>query len=205
MELADLLRNLGDVPAERVLMFPRPGTATARVCGRSIVSGGGRSNWSAARSSRRALHWRDSGLLTWLGYHVMRRMLGDRSGGVLVWGVPFRVAPDTILIPDMLWVPREPPPEQNDIVEGAPALVCECVNDRNTPGETARKLHAYFAAGTRLAWIVEPDTRSVAVWTSPTCSETLTGDAVLTGRDLLPGFAMSLPDLFDGPPRPAGV
>ncbi len=57
-------------------------------------------------------------------------------------------------------------------------------------------LREYFTSGTRLAWIVDPKTKTVRVHTSPTASTRLEGDATLDGGDVLPGFRLPLADLF---------
>ena len=80
----------------------------------------------------------------------------------------------------------------------APDLAVEVLSKSNTKAEIARKLREYFASGTRLAWIVDPKTKSVRVHTSPTGSTRLdlATRGVLDGGDVLPGFRLPLADLF---------
>ncbi len=49
-------------------------------------------------------------------------------------------------------------------------LVVEVLSESNTRKEMTRKRHEYFAAGVRLAWFVNPATRTVDVYTTPTGS-----------------------------------
>ncbi len=55
----------------------------------------------------------------------------------------------------------------------------------------------YFAAGTRLAWVVDPKTESVRVHQSPRKFVVLGSDDVLDGGDVIPGLLMPVKDLFD--------
>ncbi|MCE2539222.1 MAG: Uma2 family endonuclease [Acidobacteria bacterium] len=63
---------------------------------------------------------------------------------------------------------------------------------------TARvgKIAEYFAAGTRLVWIVEPATRRVHVYRSLHGVQVLEEDGELTGGDVLPGFRCAVKRLF---------
>lgn len=60
----------------------------------------------------------------------------------------------------------------------------------------------YLSAGTRLVWVVEPRTRSVAAYRSRTDVRVLTGSDTLGGHDVLPGFRLRVSDLFVPPDFP---
>ena len=79
-----------------------------------------------------------------------------------------------------------------------PALAVEVLSPTNTRGEMDVKLAEYFAGGTRLVWIVAPDSRTVDVFTTPdrTTATRLTAADTLTGDPVLPGFELKLADLF---------
>lgn len=55
----------------------------------------------------------------------------------------------------------------------------------------------YLASGTRLVWVVDPATRSVAVYRSRDDIRLLTEGDVLEGGDVLPGFRLSIAELFE--------
>ena len=61
----------------------------------------------------------------------------------------------------------------------------------------ARKRREYFAAGVRLVWLVDPDARTIAVYTAPGSSTLLRQADTLPGGAVLPGFSLSLKELFD--------
>ena len=60
-----------------------------------------------------------------------------------------------------------------------------------------RKLQEYFAAGVRLAWIVDPEDRTVTIHTEPLASRTLTADQTLTGGEVLLGFSTVVSGIFE--------
>jgi Uma2 family endonuclease len=78
----------------------------------------------------------------------------------------------------------------------APNLAVEVLSESNTPGEMARKRREYFAAGVQLVWLVDPRTRTVEVFTSPEQSVLLHADHTLGGGTVLPGFTLSVRELF---------
>jgi Uma2 family endonuclease len=60
----------------------------------------------------------------------------------------------------------------------------------------ARKLGEYFQAGVRLVWLVNPKTQTVHVYTAVDQLVLLKGDQALDDGDVLPGFSLSLFELF---------
>lgn len=87
-------------------------------------------------------------------------------------------------------VPEEPVPEL------VPDLVVEVLSRTNTPGEMRRKRQEYFQAGAVLVWMVDPDRRTVTVFTSPTdFAEHAERDSI-DGGTVLPGFTLSLAEFF---------
>src|SRR6185437_13858542 len=96
---------------------------------------------------------------------------------------------------------------RGEIPSVAPDLVVEVLSKGNTRREMQRKLAAYFRAGVRLVWYVDPAKRTVRVYTAFDRSTLLGEDDTLDGGDVLPGFALSIRDWFaeaerTGPRRP---
>jgi Uma2 family endonuclease len=58
-------------------------------------------------------------------------------------------------------------------------------------------LDEYFAAGTRLAWVVDPKTRTVCVHTAQRETVLLGVGEVLDGGDVLPGLRIPVRDIFE--------
>lgn len=198
--LGDLLQQLGGISPDRVRLHPMPGTATVQ----DVVT-------IHAREKRlfelvdgilveKAMGYLESvlaiqiasALLAW----VTPRNLGVVSGESGMMQLPGK----QVRMPDVAFIswqrlpggkiPSEPVPQ---IV---PNLAVEVLSESNTVAEIDRKRREYFAAGVELVWIVDPHTRTVTVYTGMERSSTLTADQTLTGDPVLPGFALSLRDLF---------
>ena len=70
------------------------------------------------------------------------------------------------------------------------------LSEGNTPREMARKVREYFDAGCGLVWLVDPRTRTVAVYSSVAKPVILTEKQTLTGGDVLSGFRLPLRKVF---------
>jgi Uma2 family endonuclease len=198
--LADLLTQLGDIPARRVLLRPFPGTATEQ----DVTELGTRQERLCELIDgvlvEKAVGFRESILaallIQHLGLFVREHDLGIVAGadGTL------RLKPGQVRIPDLCFIswdrlpgrqlPRDPIP---DLV---PDLAVEVLSEGNTPGEMERKLADYFAAGVRLVWLIDPRARTVRIHTASDQSSLLDDRQTLDGGDVLPGFALPLGQLF---------
>ena len=111
-----------------------------------------------------------------------------------------RFAPDTLYAPDVTFTSRSRCPggklPREQVASVIPNLVVEVLSPSNRPGEMARKLDAYFAAGVELVWVIDPATRSARAYTAPDSFATLTQTDSLDGGAVLPGFALPLRTLF---------
>ena len=58
------------------------------------------------------------------------------------------------------------------------------------------KLTRYFESGVRLIWYIEPEMRTATSYTSPSASSAIAPDGFLDGGEVLPGFRLSLAQLF---------
>lgn len=111
-----------------------------------------------------------------------------------------RLAPGLVRIPDVSFIswaqlPNRTFPE--DAIASLHAdLAVEVLSAGNTPGEMRRKLRDYFAAGTRLVWLITPKTRTAEIYTSSRKRQKLAETDSLTGGNVLPGFELPLHALF---------
>ena len=79
----------------------------------------------------------------------------------------------------------------------APDVAVEILSESNTRAEMRQKLAEYFANGTRLAWLIDPRTRTVAVHTTPGDPDAVLADPdAFTGGEVLPGFTIPVATLF---------
>jgi Uma2 family endonuclease len=109
-----------------------------------------------------------------------------------------RLLPGLVRIPDVSYVSwARLPTNYGQIPAIAPDLAIEVLSPSNTRSEMERKLREYFSAGTRLVWYFDLKTRTVTVHTSPEEHSVLNDSQTLDGGDVLPGFSVSVRELFD--------
>jgi Uma2 family endonuclease len=112
----------------------------------------------------------------------------------------FKIAsePDTVRAPDLAFVRRERIPEEGipqGFWPGAPDLAVEVVSPSDTYTEVEEKVHDWLNAGTRIVLVLNPRTRTVAVYTSHTDVVRLTESDTLDGGEVLPGFTCRVAEL----------
>lgn len=133
-----------------------------------------------------------------LRVYVRTQKLGRVSGAET--GFRLRSNPDTVRGPDVAFVAqsRIPPGKlPKGYFPGAPDLAVEVISPSEPAAEVQGKVTEYFAAGTRLVWIVYPDNLQVVVFRSARESTILGADDTLDGGDLVPGFTCRVSDLFE--------
>ena len=89
---------------------------------------------------------------------------------------------------------RAPRTEAWDVI---PDLAVEVISESNKADEIAVKLVDYFRAGVKQVWVIYSVTRQVYVYTSLTSVQILIEPAELEGGELIPGFRLSLTELFE--------
>ncbi len=107
--------------------------------------------------------------------------------------------PDSVLGPDSAFVSKERMKGVENFykfIPFAPDLAVEVLSPSNTVSEMDKKIALYFAAGSRMVWIVNPERRTVSVYTSPFEVRILREGDMLEGGDVLPGFGYELSKLF---------
>ena len=108
-------------------------------------------------------------------------------------------------IPDVMFVSTAKLAQFRDDIPDAenkpyiliPDIVIEIVSPTDQYTEINRRVRRYRNDGVRLTWIVDPDTREIAVHQLGSEQQTnLSGDMVLDGGDVLPDFKLALKDIF---------
>ena len=79
----------------------------------------------------------------------------------------------------------------------APDLAIEIVSPSETIETTRAKLNDYLDYGTQQVWVVYPQTKQVEVYLPDGTARTYNADDTLSGGDLLPGFTLSIQDIFN--------
>jgi Uma2 family endonuclease len=201
-DVAELLERLGNIPAFRVRLKPPPGTATEddviaaleaprkRIC--ELIDG---------VLVEKAMGWSEAMLALYfgglLGEYVRRKHLGmvvGADGTIALW-------PGRVRIPDVAFFSWARLPNRRRPLEPlpnlAPDLAVEFLSVSNTAAEMRLKRRDYFASGVILVWEFDPRARTVTVYTTAdTADAVLTEDQTLDAGAVVPGFSLSLRDLF---------
>jgi Uma2 family endonuclease len=80
--------------------------------------------------------------------------------------------------------------------QGAPDLVVEVISPNDLYTEVDEKIAEWLEHGVRLLFVVNPRRRTVAVHQPGQPVRVLTGDDVLDGADVVPGWTLPLRELF---------
>jgi len=125
-----------------------------------------------------------------------------RAGKVLVGevGIFTHRNPDSVRGADVAFISNERYEKlesKRGFLKLAPELVVEVLSPHDSAAELAQKLREYFAAGVRLVWVADPETRRVRAHRSPTDVRELRETDRLLGDDVLPGFEIELAALFE--------
>lgn len=196
----DLLHRLEGIPASRIRLQPPPGTATEQ----DVLEVHRRENRLCELVEgvlvEKVMGYYESRLAAVL-IHFIESFLDDHPLGIVA--APdgmMRIAAGMVRIPDVSFVCWERLPghevPRTPIPNLVPDLAVEVLSEGNTPEEMARKRREYFSAGTRLAWFVDPDTRTIEVYTAPESGTVMSEVDTVTGGEVLAGFAMRVGDLF---------
>ncbi len=130
--------------------------------------------------------------------HARRHRLGQvggTDGGVLI-----ERNPDTVREPDVYFVSAERLPLDDDsdgYLEVMPELVVEIVSPNDRERDVAEKISMWLEHGVSMALEVRPAERTIAIHRPGVPAVTLTGEDVLDGGDVLPGFSLPLSEIFD--------
>jgi len=201
--VADLVRDLGDIPLSRILMNPPPGTATEADQLRMCESGDRLTELIDGTLVEKAMGAREgfmaATLSAYLVIFVRKHNLGIVGGADVI----HRIVDGRNRLPDVSFTAWETLPEDDShlqpIADFTPDLCIEILSESNTRAEMDRKRKEYFRGGAKLVWEIEPEDRTVAVYTSPTHSKVLGAADALDGGMVLPGFTLDLNEFFAEP------
>jgi Uma2 family endonuclease len=200
---AQWLAALGDVPMERVVFDPWPGSAT--------------------EADLLALVERDKRLCELIDNTLVEKPMGYWEGiiamqiGALLLAfvskadlgavtgpdATVRMKSGRIRLPDVGFVSKERLPRVwTAIPSVSPDLAVEVLSETNAAREMKEKLAEYFESGTRLAWIVDPRTRTVAIHHDPGEPTQVVDETSCVGGDpVLPGMVLAVAEFFRNVPR----
>ena len=194
---------MGDVPLERIIMDPAPGTATEEDLLR-LLDGDEKRLVELVDGT---LVEKPVGLLEALIaaniVHILRDFVAPRRLGLVFSSdATLRMILGNVRLPDVTFISAEHLPG-GELPSGAiqtlpPTLAVEVISESNTKAEMRKKLDEYFQSGARLVWMVYPKTKSVAIYDEPSDdpAKTVTESETLDGGDVLPGFSIAVAEIF---------
>lgn len=197
---ADLFKELGGVSPSRVRFRPAPGRATEKDVIRIEATENRLFELVDGVLVEKGMGAREALLASFIA-HFFWDFLKDHDLGVALGADGMlRLRPRLVRIPDVTFISWDQIPSgefpTTPIPSLFPDLAVEVLSDSNSTAEIDRKLTEYFAAGCRLAWIVDPTTNTADVYTSPTDCQHLRSNQSLDGGNVLPGFKLPLKELF---------
>ena len=196
--VADLVHELGDIPANRILLHPAPGTATEADLLRAIdgdnkvlcelVNGTLVEKPMGFHESRIAIK-----IIGYLLEYINKHDCGFITGA----DGPYRMKLKNVRLPDVTYISwgRFASREDADnlkVCPVSPDLVVEVLSESNTKKEIEKKQIEYFETGVRLLWIVDPRKRIVTVQRADGTTTVLDHKGKLSGEDVLPGFKLEI-------------
>lgn len=137
-------------------------------------------------------------ILIILGSHVRENRLGRTFAAET--GFILASYPDTVRAPDASFVSHDRLPEgglPRGYLAMAPDLAVEVTSPNDSAIEVEQKANAWLAAGTSEVWVVSPQHRTVTVHRLSEPAKVFDESETLTGGDLLPGFEVSVQELFE--------
>ncbi len=200
--------RLGPVPAWRVRSWPPPGTATFK----DAIACANRGELCELVDGillEKTVGFWESVLAVRISSELRGRAAAGNHGIVAGADGPIELPEEQSRMPDATFVSWKQAPGGFDptipVPNLPPTIAVEVISASHTWREMDQKLVVYFNGGASFVWYVYPRTRTVRVYTAVEMFETLSADAgdALSAGDVLPGFAMSLVELFMPPQPPA--
>jgi uncharacterized protein (TIGR02996 family) len=139
---------------------------------------------------------------------ALARFLSGKRLGRLFAGaeVSYELSPDrpTLRRPAVSFVANKRVPKgAKGRLPFAPDLAAEVVSAEDSYEDLAGKVDEYLLAGTRLVWLLRPEARVVRVYRADGTFATLDEEGHLEGEEVLPGFRLTVLDLFPRATAPA--
>lgn len=152
--------------------------------------------------------YEESSLACELIYYLKHFLHENDLGNVAGADGAMRLMPGLVRIPDVSFISWDRLPDRCIPTEAlpnlTPDLAVEILSEGNTPAEMERKLRDYFLSGTRLVWYIDPQRRTVRVYSCAEQCIELSEQQTLDGGTVLPGFSLPLAQLFARLPKAKG-
>jgi len=199
--VADLLDQLGGIPAQRVRWKPYPGTATEQ----DVIAAEGELRKRLCELVDGTLVEKpvgqfESRLALLIGHFIETHLEQHDLGICYGADAMLRIVPGRVRLPDVSFVSWQKLPNHKlptePIANLVPDLAVEVLSKGNTRREMKNKREEYFRGGASLVWEINPKKQSARVYTSVSQFQEIGPDGALDGGDVLPGFELPLKRLF---------
>ena len=132
-------------------------------------------------------------LKTWSRTHPGRVTGSDGGFTTFPW------MPGDVRMPDAAYISKERLPRRpaRGWASVAPELAVEVISPNDLFSDAEDKAKDYIRAGVDLVWAVVPNSRSVHIWRRDGSRSIVQAGEMLSGEDVLPGFAVPVAELFE--------
>ena len=135
------------------------------------------------------------------GMHLGNYIRREKLGRSFTTGTGFVIStnPDTVLAPDIAFVSTKRLnliSRREGYFPGVPDLAVEVISPNDRYSEVEGKVKLWLQHGTRMVIVLDPRTETLKVYRSPSDVQILTRENTLKGGDVVPGWTLSLAELF---------
>ena len=140
---------------------------------------------------------RSSAIAYRLGVFIGMYLLQHNAGGVTTGADGGYMIAGERYIPDIAYVSKERQsvPSEQAYSSTPPDLAVEVLSPTNIAHEIRVKVVNYLSVGTTV-WVVDPDRKLIEVYRPGQRVSTFDVDDTLDGGDVLPGFTVTVQDIF---------
>lgn len=132
---------------------------------------------------------------------TLREFVQSRKLGLVAVEAGFCVShdPDTVRSPDVAFVRAERIPSGGvrAFFQGAPDLAVEVISPSDRSSEVIAKAHEWLQSGCIAVWVIDPEAKTVSVYSNRPQPLFLSAEDTLACEELLPGFRLPLVQVFD--------
>lgn len=139
----------------------------------------------------------EHGLITMNVLRQLDAYVHENQLGIVVCAeTGFKVG-ERVLKPDIAFTAASRIPEDlGKTFPAPPGLAVEVMSPSDASQRAVQKAFSYLEAGTRIVWILEPESKTVTVYRSETDIKLLTRDNTITGEDVIEGFSCPVAAFF---------
>ena len=167
----------------------------------NMPDNGGRNELVRGEIHERMPHtFRHGVLISELGCRLDEYVEGNRLGSVAIGGAGFILqrSPDFVLSPDIAFVStdRLPSPQPEKWWEMAPDFAIEISSESDAVYPIERKIDDWIRFGCSMVVNVSDRHRTVTIYRPGQSPQILSGNDILDGGVVAPGFRLPLPEIF---------